>query len=134
MATRKNTHTPPAARKLAELSVAAPQVIAHRMTRMALNGPIYPRRDQVEFTRMVQEKQVAFMQSWAAMFTESMKLQQQYWQFWLRASTQAWGPGLARRASRRQAVALQRIADKGLAPVHAKAKANARRLARTRLR
>ena len=75
MAQRKNMHTPSTSRQLAELSVAAPQVIAHRMTRMALNGPIYPRRDQVEFTRMVQEKQVAFMQSWAAMFTESMKLQ-----------------------------------------------------------
>jgi len=44
--------------KLAGLGFAAPQVIAHRLTRMALAGPTMSARDRKEFTGMVVEKHV----------------------------------------------------------------------------
>lgn len=49
--------------KLAELSLASPQVIAHRVTRMALAGASPSKRDRTEFTGMVVEKQLAFAQA-----------------------------------------------------------------------
>ena len=53
--------------KLAELSFAAPQVIAHRVARMAISGQTFSERDKKEFDLMVAEKKLAFGQSWNAM-------------------------------------------------------------------
>ena len=39
--------------KVADIAVAAPQVIAHRVTRMALAGPVPDARDRKEFATMV---------------------------------------------------------------------------------
>jgi len=50
-----------------EIGVAAPQVIAHRLQRMALAGPLPGARDQREFTRMGQEKAEALAESLMAM-------------------------------------------------------------------
>lgn len=124
------------ARKWGELCIATPQVVAHRTARMALNGPVYSRLDQAEFLGMVQEKQLAFTQSWMAMWTEGTRVQQQWWLHWLGAAAQPWGSvwGGALGANERLLAGLQRTAAKGLAPVHRKAVANSRRLARTRLR
>lgn len=111
----------------AELGVAAPQVVAHRMTRLALAGSPMSARDRKEFTGMVAEKQVAFAQAWMAMFTEGWRLQQQMALAWLGGATATRQSALARKGA-------ARIAGAGLAPVHRKATANARRLARTKLR
>jgi len=66
------------AAKLTELGLAAPQVIAHRLTRMALAGPTISARDRKEFTGMVAEKQAAVAQAWMGMFAEGLRLQQQF--------------------------------------------------------
>ena len=122
--TRQATST---AVKLAELGFAAPQVIAHRLTRMALAGPTISARDRKEFTGMVQEKQAAVAQAWTAMFEEGVRLQQQF------ALSLLTGATPKQHAARAKSAA-SRIASTGLAPFHRKAVANAKRLARTKLR
>jgi hypothetical protein len=120
------------ARKHLELAWAAPQVIAHRTSRMMAAGPMPNARDAAEFTRMFTEKTSAFSQawiaSWAAMYWAPYKVAMELlgagagfgrvggmgleplWRAW---SRQGWG-----------------IAGSGLAPVHRTAVANARRLGR----
>ena len=113
--------------KLAELAFAAPQVISHRLTRMALVGPTPSARDRKEFAGMVMEKQAAAAQAWMGMFAEGVRFQQQ---FALSLLTFASPQQHATRAK----TAVSRIASTGLAPIHRKAVANAKRLARTKLR
>ena len=67
MATRRTRKTPSIARQAAELAVAVPQVIAHRLTRLARAGPAPSVRDRQEFQRMGAEKAAALAQSWNAM-------------------------------------------------------------------
>ena len=50
-----------------ELLVAAPQVVAHRLGRMALSGPKPSLKDQREFHRMGAEKIAAFGEAWQAL-------------------------------------------------------------------
>ncbi|MGE0806536.1 MAG: polyhydroxyalkanoate granule-associated phasin [Burkholderiaceae bacterium] len=126
MARKRSSSALSAARRLGELGLAAPQVASLRLARMALNSPAYSLEDRREFVRMVQEKPVAFAQSWAAMFQESVRLQQRLWLWWAGAAWSAWTgawrhpPGAAQ--------AWLRVAQAGLVPVHRKALANARRL------
>lgn len=121
-----------------ELAMAVPQVMGHRVARMMLAGPVLSSRDHKEFTGMVAEKQVAFFQSWLAMWTHGVQAHQRFFGSLLQS-------GLAGSAGKHPAAqwweataAWQRaslgVLDKGLAPVHRKATANARRLGRTRLR
>ncbi|HEY1226452.1 MAG TPA: hypothetical protein VGF26_03960, partial [Ramlibacter sp.] len=56
-------HSAAMARRTAELAFAAPQVVAHRLQRMAIAGPQLSGRDRKEFTGMVVEKQLAFTQA-----------------------------------------------------------------------
>lgn len=107
-------------RQSAELALAVPQVMAHRLTRMALAGPFPNARDRREFHGMGQEKMLAFSQSWFAM---GLAMSQ--------AMQQAWLAGLQGAAV--PLLDTQAILAKGLAPVHRKATSNARRLGRTRL-
>jgi hypothetical protein len=113
--------------KLAELGFAAPQVIAHRLARMALAGPTLSARDRKEFSGMVMEKQAAAAQAWMGVLAETLRFQQQFVLSLLTAATPR------QHASRSKTAAL-RIASAGLAPVHRKAVANAKRLGRTKLR
>lgn len=113
--------------KLAELGLAAPQVIAHRLTRMALAGPTISARDRKEFAGMVREKQAAAAQAWMGMFAEGVRLQQQL------ALSLFTGATPSQKTARAKSAA-SRIAGIGLAPFHRKAVANAKRLARTKLR
>jgi hypothetical protein len=113
--------------KLAELSVAAPQVIAHRVTRMALSGASPNARDRKEFTGMVVEKQMANAQAWTNMFMEGLRLQQQL-------ALNMLVPASSKQRSAQARAAATRVAAAGLAPFHSKAVANAKRLAKTRLR
>ena len=122
--------------KSAELAIAAPQVIAHRVTRMAIAGPTLSARDRKEFQLMVAEKMAGFGEAWSAMVLQTIRANQTLAVALFRAF---WAPSLRRRASttavaaQLQSAALDILA-KGLAPVHRKAVANARRLARTKLR
>ena len=113
--------------KLGELAFAAPQVIAHRLTRMALAGPTLSARDRKEFTGMVMEKQAAAAQAWMGMFVETVRFQQQFALSLLTFTT-------PQQHASRAKTAASRIASVGLAPVHRKAVSNAKRLARTKLR
>jgi hypothetical protein len=109
------------ARQATELAVAVPQVVAHRLTRMALAGPVLNARDRREFHGMAQEKVHAFWQSWFAMGWAMTQACQQAWIAMLQGA-------------RVPLLDTQAVLARGLAPVHRKATANARRLSRTRLR
>lgn len=113
--------------QLAELGLAAPQVIAHRLTRLALAGPAWNARDRKEFTGMVIEKQMAFGQAWLAMLAEMVR-----WQQSVALAFLAGASPQSHRATARNAA--HRMIGSGIAPVHRKAVANAKRLARTGLR
>lgn len=120
-------------RKTMETAMAAPQVVAHRVGRMATAGAHPSRRDQKEFAGMVAEKQQAFVQSWMAMATETLRLQQQIWSsLWALGGT-PWSrkPAASLAAARRMQSAAVSIAEKGLSPVHRKAVSNARRLSKS---
>jgi hypothetical protein len=109
------------ARQSHELALAVPQVVTHRLARLALAGPMPNARDRREFHGMVQEKVHAFWQSWFAMGWAALETMQQSWIAWLQGA-------------RMPLLDTQMILSRGLAPVHRRATANARRLARTRLR
>lgn len=106
-----------------ELSVAAPQVIAHRMARLAFAGLSPSTRDRRELHRMGAEKVAAFYESWNAMYLAL-----------LRANLNlALSPfQLLRSPMRSQRTGLA-ILGHGLAPIRRRAAANARRLRRTRI-
>ena len=122
--------------KAAELAFAVPQVVAHRVTRMAIASPSLSARDKKEFEGMSAEKTVAFSESWNAMALEAIRANQtlaaslfrSFWSPWLRGR-----PSASTVTAQMQSAALG-ILGKGMAPVHRKAVANAKRLARTRLR
>jgi hypothetical protein len=113
-----------------------PQVVTHRVTRVAIAGPVPSARDRKEFKRMVAEKTSAFGEAWSAMAMQAMRANQALPASWLHAF---WAPAL-RRVPSATAVAAELqpaalgVLGKGMAPVHRKAVANAKRLSRTKLR
>lgn len=115
-----------------KLAFSVPQVVTHRLGRIAMAGPAPSSVDRNELYRMTGEKVAAFYESWTAMQVESMRLSQELWLSSLQA---AWTPWLAptayQRTLRRGAA---RVAAQGLAPISRRASANARRLAKRRLR
>ena len=145
MTTHRRTHAnmQNLATKSLELSWAAPQVVAQRVTRMMTAGPNPSARDQQEFMRMGSEKVVAFYESWIGMWTQACTA---YWQtatsFYstpnlLTPSAHnpfaAFGVGKATKNMVKQQVnAVTDVLNAGIAPVHAKAVSNAKRLSRAR--
>ena len=122
-------------KKSNELAAASSQVVAHRVTRMVLAGPMPSQRDRTEFTRMVNEKHEAFAESWLAMAAQSLVAQQAIATTAWRSMFYPWlGGGATPGAMAEQ---MQRagmgVIQKGMAPVHRKAVANAKRLAKTSL-
>jgi len=123
--------------KTAELALAVPQVVAHRLLRMAHAGPHLSARDRKEFARMIAEKNSAFGESWNAMALQALQSHRTFAAALALAatpprSTRA-SPAAHALAAHLQEAALA-VIGKGLAPVHRRAVANAKRLARTRLR
>jgi len=118
--TRRRTHAT-IARRSTELALAVPQVVAHRMTRMALAGPFPNARDRRKFQGMAHEKVLAFWQSWFAMGWAMVQSMQKTWM-------------AALQGVRLPLIDSQALLGHALGPVHKHATANARRLARTRLR
>ncbi len=136
MATRKSRVHHSLAKKTTELAIAVPQVVAHRVARMTLAGPTLSARDRKEFARMVEEKNAAFGESWRAMAAQAALANQALALSFFRsllATAQGRKPSAATSAAQLQRAALG-VLGKGLAPVHRKATANAKRLARTKLR
>jgi len=122
--------------KAAELAFAVPQVVAHRVTRMAIAGPSLSERDRKEFQRMGAEKTAAFFESWNAMTMQALHANQALAASFFRSF---WSPSLKVKPSA-TAVAAKLcgsalgVLGKGMAPVHRKATVNAKRLAHTKLR
>jgi hypothetical protein len=136
MATHRKRATRSLAVKAAELAFAVPQVVAHRVTRMALSGPKLSARDRKEFERMVAEKNAAFAESWNAMIAQAALANQalaaSFFKSFL-AAGRGKKPSAARSAAQLQRAALG-VLGKGFAPVHRKALANSKRLRRTKIR
>jgi hypothetical protein len=119
MPSRKGTSAATLQRRLGELSVAAPLVVAHRLTRMAAHGHQPNARERREMHRMGAEKVAAFWESWAAMALQAASIQQQaLWSLWRAPTLGEW----QRNATR--------VLGSGLKPVHRRALANAKRLGR----
>lgn len=131
------------ATKSLELSLAAPQVVAQRVTRMMVAGPNPSVRDQQEFMRMGNEKIVAFYESWIGMWTQACSA---YWQTAASLATTPtlltptaanpfapFGVGKAtKRMVKQQVHAVTDVLNAGITPVHAKAVSNAKRLSRSK--
>ena len=122
----------------AELAWAVPQVVAHRLARIATAGVQPSPRDRKEFARMFAEKREAFGESWQAMAWQALRSQQAF----AAALAQAATTPLARRKAGSSALAMQlrmqqaalAVLGKGLAPLHRRAVANAKRLSRIKPR
>lgn len=109
------------ARRLAEVAFAVPQVVARRTSRMAAARP--SASDRREMSLMVSEKAAAFSEAWIAMSMQAMRV------------NIAWSAGFLRSplvpiSAARANAAMLSVFNAGLAPVHRRAVANARRLAR----
>lgn len=127
-------------RDAAQMAVAVPQVIAHRVGRMMAAGVVPNGRDQQEFYLMGAEKVAAFGESWTAMSWQAVTAQQQFamwWmQTWWKVALGGWmNPPtlqhLSSSAQQRVFTSMLDVASQGMAPVHRRAVANARRLNRT---
>ena len=108
--------------RLLELGMLAPAVAGSRLARMAWEGASPSARGRRDMVAMVLEKQIAFAQAWSAMCTEAWHLQVRFGLAWFSAA-----PTAAQSAAMLDN-GLQRIVAKGLAPVHRRVVANARRL------
>jgi hypothetical protein len=115
--------------KSAALAFAVPQVIGHRLMRMASSGKP-TRRDRREFDRMITEKAEALGEAWSRMAVKTFQANQEIafslMKGWMRGS-----PSVVQHAAALQRTATEVLAA-GLAPVHRRAVANARRLNRRR--
>lgn len=142
--------------KAAELAMAAPQVVAIRTARMLAAGANPGAADRAEFSQMRTEKVEAFWESMFGMGAQIVRTNQEYartaalqwWRLWTtpprlvayRPVSQAMAslpraavliPGPTRRQRQR---AVSKLVEAGLAPVHKRATANARRLGRIKKR
>jgi hypothetical protein len=119
---------------MTELGLAVPQVLAYRLTRMALAGSSPSARDRTEFERMGKEKVAAFYESWNAMLVQILRANAELPLLSVRLFLSGWPA--ARPSSRAAAAHVQRavlrILGEGVAPVRRRAVANARRLRRVR--
>jgi len=130
MVSRRSRKSMSLARKSAQLAIAVPQVMSHRLTRMAIAGSRPSIRDRKEFDLMRSEKTAAFMESWQAMTLRAVRAQQNFMFSWFKA---VWMPWLGQKMTPVSAMnqmqnAVLGIVTKGFAPVHRTAIANAKRL------
>ncbi|NMG74449.1 polyhydroxyalkanoate granule-associated phasin [Aromatoleum diolicum] len=142
------------AMKTGEMMLASAQVIGHRTERIAAAGTMPNAHDLHEFNLMGQEKIDAAVESSRAMTMQMMKLNQQLWARTVRqmqagvvammslAASRSVAESIARQATLVRTMtrsadtasqlsrAVARVARSGLNPIHARATANAERLAR----
>ena len=117
------------ARHSVVIALAAPEVIGHRVFRMWLAGATPSRRDRDEFQRMWSEKFDAFHESWNAMMLEMFRANLAL--AFLPVKAIGWTVTPAQLAAHGKGTAM-RVFAAGLAPVHRRAAANAKRLRRLR--
>jgi hypothetical protein len=119
---------------MVQLSMAAPMVVAQRMTRMALAGASPTASDRREMNRMSAEKIAAFTESWNNTATRMTRANVNLGLDLMRV---AWSPlhrtgGLVNTAAARFGDAATASVQGSLGPVRRRAVANARRLGRKR--
>ena len=134
MPSGRRRNLPSVARQSAELALAVPEVMAHRLTRLWLAGPSPSQRDRDEFYRMGAEKLATFYESWNAMFLEAYRAGlglafSPWWWFSLGTNPSR----VAHRVSAQGQRAALSILGRGLGPIQRRATANAKRLRRVRL-
>jgi hypothetical protein len=129
---RNKVNTQRLGKQLMELAFAAPQVVMHRTSRMARTS--LSARDQAEFSRMGSEKVAAFYQSWAGMWRAAFAVQYGLATACTSAAMAFATKGTANAGATAALMsnAATKVASAGLAPVHKKAVANAKRLSRTK--
>jgi hypothetical protein len=141
--------------KVTELAIAAPQVAAIRVARMAAAGANPGAADHAELSQLCTEKVQAFWESMFAMNVQIIRAQQEYartaalqwWRLWTTARWFGGNAPMARaiaslpRASgltgptrRQQQRAIAKVLDASIAPIHERATPNARRLGRIKKR
>ncbi len=120
------------ARKATELGFAVPQVVGHRLARLAAAGPLPSARDRREFHRMGTEKVAAFTESWFALSMAMWQANLALGSSMLGMAAMPWLGGSQAQLGRQWQSAMVGAMDKGFAPIHRTATANARRLARVR--
>jgi hypothetical protein len=126
--------TPPdASQRLAaqafELSMAAPHVMAQRLTRMALSGLNPNTDDHDELMLMGSEKVQAFQESWMAMWSQAMQSQMTLASSVARSSIDMMiGRDHPANVLMQVPTEAAEVLSAGLAPLHDKAMDNARRL------
>ena len=113
------------AQTLASLSLHSPLVIASRTLQFAQPGALLSATGQAEFFRMFAEKQAAATESYFAMLASAVTLSQQLffgaWSSWARGQAPQWSTH-----------AMASTANNALRPFQRRARANARRLSRSR--
>jgi hypothetical protein len=119
-----------------ELSMAAPQVVAQRLTRMAMAGINPSQGDHDELMLMGSEKLLAFQQSWVAMWHQAWHAQVAMAESLTRGSLALASGNDAHDDHPAQwlmqmPTAAAKVLSAGLAPVHGQEMANARRLSAT---
>ena len=134
MTSRRRGHAATLAAQAIEMGVAAPQVIAERMLRIATAGGQPSARDAYEFWLMGAEKFAAGCEAWNAMVIEFHRAQ---WAYLFSLGPGAWLGGQGHRAASRKAMrhveaTTLAVLARGVAPVHRRVVANARRLSRKR--
>lgn len=121
----------PVATRLAEMSIAAPQVIAMRSAQMLYSGSLPSARDQRELYLMFGEKAEALSESMMAMWLHWLTAHQAIAASFFRFPWQAsWPWPDVRTAHGRKS--LSQMVSKGIDPLHRRVTANAVRLARAR--
>lgn len=113
-----------------ELSVAVPDVINKRITMIATQNPMNNHKEMREMETMVSEKQMAFMQSWQDMCTQTLLSQQRIAStmmdnFWKMSTLQ---PVNINTLIYQIGNETLKVIEKGMHPIYATATANARRL------
>jgi hypothetical protein len=132
MATRRRRKSKSLAAQTFELGIAAPQVIAYRVARMASAGTFPSPRDRAELHRMGVEKITAVNEAWAAMATQAVLENHRFALTFMQSLCFPWMRPVptvksVSRQLNRMAVG---ILGKGMAPVRRRAVANAKRLDR----
>jgi hypothetical protein len=133
MKTNNSPGTTRLSRQALELSIAAPQVVAQRVTRMVMAGPNPSARDQKEFKQMSDEKIAAFYQSWLAIWGQMFRSQLAFSQAFVLAATSAVLAGKQPSSAATLSMLnreVSKVWSAGIEPVHSKAVSNAKRLSR----
>jgi hypothetical protein len=133
MASRRTRNSVALAIQGMELGLAVPQVVAHRLLRIVAAGSRPSAHHWREFWLMGTEKIAAANESWNAMLLEVFRANLEFAlsfnpYLWLRVTRTMRSSKAAARHIERAALA---VLTKGVAPVHGRAVANARRLRRT---